>query len=236
MNADVHALAGAYVLDALSPLETDRFARHLAECPACRLEVPELQAAAAQMGVAVAERPPEALRARVLRAVQTTRQASSSAGPLRRRRMSRLLAAAAAVLLILGLGVLALRPAFDDGGQASDNHVMAVMHAPDARSSTTGVHGGGSITVISSRRMAAAVVMGERLPPLDRAHDYQLWLVGRSGDVRSTGMLIDGSRSGHAGPMMVKGVRPGDQIALSMERAGGSRRPTTPLLAMSRRT
>jgi anti-sigma-K factor RskA len=233
MNADVHALAGAYALDALSPQEADRFARHLAECPACQLEVPELQAAAAQLGVAAAEQPPDALRARVLGAAQATRQLPPV---VRRRWVSRVLAAAAAVLLIVGLGLLALRPVLDDGGPAIDNHVMAVMHAPDARSSTTDVRGGGSITVISSRKMAAAVVMGERLPRLDPLHDYQLWLVDRAGDVRSTGMLIDGSRSGHTGPMMVKGVRPGDQIALSMERSGGSQRPTMPWLAMTRRT
>jgi hypothetical protein len=36
--------------------------------------------------------------------------------------------------------------------------------------------------------------------------------------------------------MMIEGVHPGDQIALTMERSGGADRPTMPLLAMTKRT
>jgi len=250
MSVDVHALAGAYALNALPPDEAAAFAEHLADCAPCRLEVAELQATAAQLGAAVAEEPPDGLRARVLNVVRNTRQSppltphdAADAGqddkraPGRRTHTRHLLLSAAAVLLFLGLGALALRPVLDhNAGTEADNHVMAVMHATDARTSTTGVRGGGSITVISSRKMAAAVVMGDRLPPVGRGHDYQLWLVDRAGDTRSTGMLIDGSRPQPTGPMMVEGVRPGDHIALTMERAGGSTRPTMPLLAMTKQT
>jgi anti-sigma-K factor RskA len=253
MNADVHALAGAYALNALPPEEAAAFAEHLAHCTPCRLEVAEMQATAAQLGVAAAEEPPEALRERVMNVVRHTRQAPplthdraaehtgqgaiAEATGHRRRLSATLLSAAAAVVLVLGLGVLLLGPVLDHtGGTDADNHVMAVMHAPDARTSTTDVRGGGSITVISSRKMAAAVVMGERLPMLDAEHDYQLWLIGRTGTTRSTGMLIDASSHRPTGPMMVEGVRPGDHIALTMEHAGGSARPTMPLLAMTERT
>jgi len=253
MNADVHALAGAYALNALPPDEAAAFVQHLADCTACRAEVAELQATAAQLGVAVAEEPPESLRERVVDVVRRTRQApplthhtaAGTTGPVstvgargaRRPPRSWLFAVAAAVLLVLGIGVLLARPALDeDAGTEADNHVMAVMHAPDARTSVADVRGGGSITVISSRKMAAAVVMGQRLPAIDAHHDYQLWLIDRDGRARSTGVLLGGSRRGPTGPMMLEDVRPGDHIALTMERSGGATRPTMPLLAMTRRT
>jgi len=258
MNADVHALAGAYALNALPPDEAAAFAEHLLDCSPCRLEVAELQATAAQLGVAAAEEPPETLPGRVMHAVRQTRQApppaghgdadgagsgtsSGAPGGVRRRRRRRrrralVLSSAAAVAIVLGLGLLVLRPIVGGLGETdTDSHVMAVMHAPDARTSTTGVRGGGSLTVISSRKMGAAVVMGDRLPALDPNHDYQLWLVDRAGRPRSTGMLIDASEPRPTGPMMVEGIHPGDHIALSLERTGGSARPTMPLLAMTRR-
>lgn len=251
MSVDVHALVGAYALNALPPDEAAAFAVHLADCVPCQLDVADLQATAARLGAAVAEEPPAGLRARVMNVVRNTRQspplthqqradagAGEAATPLGRSTRTRhLLLSAAAVLVILGLGALALRPVLDHSATTeADNHVMAVMHAPDARTSTTDVRGGGSITVISSRTMAAAVVMGDRLPPVGRDHDYQLWLIDRAGNARSTGMLIDGSRPQHTGPMMLEGVRPGDHIALTMERDGGSARPSMPLLAMTKRT
>jgi anti-sigma-K factor RskA len=73
MNPDVHTLAGAYALDALGPEERLEFEAHLAECPACRADVVEFTATAAQLG-AVEEVPPDGLRARVLAKVSEVRQ------------------------------------------------------------------------------------------------------------------------------------------------------------------
>jgi anti-sigma-K factor RskA len=66
---DVHALSGAYALDAVSESERKRFERHLARCAACRREVSGLQEAASRFAVAVGTRPPAGMRARVLEAV-----------------------------------------------------------------------------------------------------------------------------------------------------------------------
>src|SRR5262245_38893611 len=115
MNADVHALAGAYAMDALPDNEAVAFTAHLEQCPACRQEVAELQATAAQLGLAATAPPSTQLRDRVLHAVHQTRQVPPVAPPAdveRRRRWwtPRLLGAAAAVLLILGAAVLAVRP------------------------------------------------------------------------------------------------------------------------------
>ena len=54
MRPDVHALAGAYALDALPADEQQRFERHLASCEACAEEVRGLAETAALLGEAAA--------------------------------------------------------------------------------------------------------------------------------------------------------------------------------------
>ena len=58
MTQDLHALSGAYALDALDPQEAQHFEEHLDHCAACRREVVEFQATAAQLGEATATTPP----------------------------------------------------------------------------------------------------------------------------------------------------------------------------------
>ncbi|MGP3928249.1 anti-sigma factor [Streptomyces sp. 8N616] len=74
VNADVHTLTGAYVLDALSPQEREAFEEHLAECEACAREVQELRATAAQLGLAVAVPVPPGMKDEVMRRITTVRQ------------------------------------------------------------------------------------------------------------------------------------------------------------------
>jgi anti-sigma-K factor RskA len=245
MNADVHALAGAYAMDALPEDESAAFAMHLEQCASCRQEVAELRATAAQLGIAATAPPPEQLRERVLQAAQQTRQVpprTPTAYPSRRRgspgrRMPRLLAAAAAAVLVVGALLLGLRPLLSqDADTAQQDQIMAVMKAPDARSVIAPLRGGGSMTIVSSRAMRQAVVLGERLPRLDRAHDYQLWLVNRTGSARPAHVLLDGEGKPSTGPNLVKGVRPGDQLAITQEPKGGSEQPTSAPLAITHGT
>lgn len=66
LRRNQHELAGAYAVDALDGAERNRFARHLATCPACPAEVRWLAATAAELGLAAAATPPPALKGRVL--------------------------------------------------------------------------------------------------------------------------------------------------------------------------
>lgn len=234
MNADVHALAGAYALDALPPEEAATFAEHLADCGACQQEVAELQITAAQLGLGLSQAPPPALRDRVLRAVHQTRQVPPITPPgdldARRRRPSpRLLAAAAALLVVLGGAVLAIRPALDGADPTPSDAVAAVLNAPDAQSATARLRGGGSMTVVSSDRLDRAVVLGDDLPSLAPDRVYQLWLVNPEGEARSADVLI-GPDTTAVTSRLVRGVRARDSIAITREPAGGSQQPTmTPL-------
>ena len=63
--SDIHALSGAYAVDALDDLERARFERHLAGCEACRHEVDSLREAAALLPETTTVEPSAALRDRL---------------------------------------------------------------------------------------------------------------------------------------------------------------------------
>src|SRR3954447_26789322 len=120
MSSDVHTLSGAYALDALTPEEAEEFAQHLARCESCRVEVREIEEAAARMGAAEAKVPPPELKPRVLAAIDRTPQlrprtaeqgtAARSSVPSRRtggpRRWLTWVGSAAAAVVLIGIGVV----------------------------------------------------------------------------------------------------------------------------------
>ncbi len=73
MSEDIHALSGAYAVDALDDVERARFERHLAGCTACQAEVESLVAAASELSVLTEVSPPASLKAKVLAEIATVR-------------------------------------------------------------------------------------------------------------------------------------------------------------------
>ena len=82
MNSDIHALSGAYVVDALDDLERARFETHLADCADCREEVRTLSEAASLLGASASAAPPAGLRDRVLADIATVRPLPPVARPV----------------------------------------------------------------------------------------------------------------------------------------------------------
>src|SRR5262249_34563229 len=161
---DLHTLAGAYALDALTDLERAGFARHMAECAACATEVAELTETAARMGAATASTPPPGLRAPVLADTSRTRQVryprparATRSDAAARWRSRSLIAAAAAVLAVAGLGTVwtveehRLRTARDQVAavQAQQERVDSILTASDVtvHTSTTATGGRGTVAV-----------------------------------------------------------------------------------------
>lgn len=70
---DVHALSGAYALDALDASETRAFEEHLLTCSDCLVEVAELRAAAATLSTLSATEPGAHVRNAVLAGIQQVR-------------------------------------------------------------------------------------------------------------------------------------------------------------------
>jgi Anti-sigma-K factor rskA/Putative zinc-finger len=239
-DQELHTLAGAYVLDAVSDDERVRFAAHLAGCAQCRDEVDELREAAARLGTAQSVRPRPELREPTIRAAYRTRQMgpvtaedepglrpASGAGP-RRKRATRGLVAAAAVAIAAGIGIGTHY--VDMQHQLAINRVDAVLSAPDALMRTAPIGSGGMAIVVSSRRehMAVFIAHGLRRPP--PASRYELWLMGPRGE-RAAGMLAIHPK-GMAGPALIAGQSAGDMVGLTIEPESGSSRPTSPPVVM----
>jgi anti-sigma-K factor RskA len=88
--------------------------------------------------------------------------------------------------------------------------------------------GGGSATIVMSHTRHALVFTAADLRALPASRGYELWLIGPSGD-RAVGMLPP-ARHGMTGPVVASGLRGGDRLALTAEPAGGTSRPTAPMM------
>jgi anti-sigma factor RsiW len=241
MSADLHTLTGAYAAHALSGGERLAFERHLAACPACAQEVRELTETAARLGAAVAARPPAVLWERVRAEVVATRQLAPVVGRAERhrrvergralaglrsgrRRLPPLLAAAAA-LLVAAVSVTALNLGLPGRSERPVDLVAAVLGAPDARRVVAALPGGpGQAAVVVSREQGRAVFQASGLPPAPAARTYQLWLVDRSGP-RPAGLVEAGG--GRVTRLLDGRVTGTEQVAMTVERRGGAKRPTS---------
>jgi anti-sigma-K factor RskA len=238
---ELHALAGAFVLDAVTPDERDGFTAHLGQCVQCRTDVAELRETAARLGTAQAVTPPSELRAATLRAArQTSQLAPALPGPAllggalpgrARPRLPRMLAAAAVVALIVTGVALGTHYADESGRPGRPSGLIeAVLDAPDAVMRTAPVGTGGLAVVVTSRHEDMGVFMAHGLRALPTSRRYEVWLMGPRGD-REAGLLTVRGH-GMARPVLVGPMHPGDMVAVTIEPASGSLRPTSPPLVM----
>jgi anti-sigma-K factor RskA len=233
---DIHALSGAYAVDALDDIERAGFERHLAECAECRAEVASLREAAALLAETTATEPPAALRDRVLADITKVRPLppeTPAARPVptrrRQRRGARLLAAAAAVVVLGGGAAVVWQQPWQDGTSQPPSATDAVLSAPDARSTSLDFPGGASATVTHSDSLGKAVIVTQKMPPPPEGKVYQLWL-----DQPGKGMVS-------AGLMPVKAdqevLLAGDAATatgagITVEPEGGSTSPTSAPIAL----
>jgi anti-sigma-K factor RskA len=233
MTADIHALTGAYALDAVSGAERAEFERHLAECESCTQEVAELQDTAARLGLAATAEAPADLKTRVLDQISTVRQLSpeTTVAPLRRsdrgRLAVRLSTMAAAVLLVaaVGLGVVVVRQNQQlDETRTQAAEMSAILRAGDAQVLSLDAGGAGRMTVAMSRSQERMLLLADELSDPPSGHDFQVW-AGHDGAMVSAGFLDpdDGDAQ-----LAVSGFGDADQIAVTVEPDGGSDQPTQP--------
>ena len=239
---DLHGLTGAYALDALTGLELDQFEHHLHRCPPCENEVRGFRETATRLAMAVAVRPPPALRERVLAAASVTRQLPPEVGqvpqarlrPARNLWLTRLAVgvAAAAVAAAVALGVVQSSTQQRlDQAQAENRSVAAVLAAPDARLAARHTTAGGVATVVASPSRHALVISTSGLPVLSGGKVYELWFV--SGQTARPAGLLPAPASGRTSPLLASGLAAGDAVALTVEPAGGTSHPTTkPIVVM----
>jgi Anti-sigma-K factor rskA, C-terminal len=229
-------------MDAIPAADRARFERHLTGCEECAREIASLREATARLATATAVPPPPGLKERVLAAAAQTRQhapeAAVTAGQARmgwrpRRPLRRLTVAVAAVAAAVAVGAAVVFGVSNGSmrdqisqDQASSQQIVAVLTARDATMRTGGVRGGGAVTIVMSHAMDALVFTAVGLHALPASRGYELWLVGPAGD-RPVTMLPSTAMTG---PVIASGLRPGDHLALTAEPAGGTARPTTPMM------
>jgi anti-sigma-K factor RskA len=243
MTADLHALSGAYVLDAVDDIERAAFARHLVECEPCRLEVAEFQEVAARLGE-LDEPPPPHLRDSVLAIVGQTRQIGAAepvprdtasaawAGRAERWRRATLGVAAAAVLAVAATWVVMDQRVSDEQAQVRSlrserERIYAVMNAKDVRMRGADMPDGGRIAaaVSDTERGGVAMLAGLSSPPAGQT--YQLWVVA-GGTAAPAGVLPVGVNGGTLAFDWSPGA---DTFSITREPAGGSAAPTMAPLA-----
>jgi anti-sigma-K factor RskA len=240
---DLHDLAALYVLDALTPEETQNFEHHLADCDACQKEVADMRDVTMQLSRSVQAEPPPSLRASVLAGIALTTQdqtalslpdsPSGTVVPLHRRLTSRLpyLVAAAAVLLAVGFGGWGLQSR-DDAHQAQDRQaqIEQLLVTPDVRSFTAPVASGGTATVLLSQIRNRAVFVAGGLPTLPADKVYELWTI--SGDPVPAGTFSAGTKTSLV--TLPHAALNAATVAVTVEPKGGSDHPTTkPIVALS---
>ena len=233
MSGDIHALSGAYAIDALDDIERAEFERHLAQCADCRAEVDGLRAAAAEMSSLTAVTPPPDLRARVLADAATVRplppRVSGHRAP--RRRLTALVAAAAAAVVLAGAGGAVVWHPWEHPitVPGSMTPVQRVIAAPDAQRFDTSVAGGGMLTLYRSESLNAAAVVAHGMPVAPTGKVYQLWLEDAQGTMHPAGLMAGGP---DASIVLDGAADPAKGAGVTVEPAGGSKAPTTKPIAL----
>lgn len=231
MNADVHTLTGAYVLDAVTDEERAAFERHLAECETCAQEVVELRETATRLALAANEDPPPRMRELVFASIREVRQDPPHEPPVAevvrltpRRWPLRLATTAAAAFLAVAatLGVLLAQQQDDlDAVRAQSQAVAEILRADDA-TVTTVDDSGARMTMVVSKSENRMYLYAKDLPAPPAGHTYQAWVMGD--EFISAGLLTvaDGQAS-----LDVHGINAGNALGITVEPEGGSDQPTT---------
>ena len=240
MSADVHGLAGAYALDALPDDERAFFERHLAVCDTCRADVAELTETAARLGSAAASTPPPGLRDRILAAADVTRQlppepeheleAPAPSAWNRFRDRALMPVAACLVLVVVALSGMVINLRQQVGQESGpDAAVVAVLGAGDLETVELDMAGGGPGRFLYSPSEDQGVLVAAGMPDVADDQTYELWLIHDGTPVPAGLFRPDGSGAAVA---PVEGiVRGAELVAVTVEPAAGSKRPTGEILA-----
>ena len=253
----VHALTGAYVLDAVDDDEREAFEQHLAVCNDCREEVLSLRSAVARMPAVSAVAPPPELRANILSAIAAVRplpplpeeDAPPPAAPIepssgrhdelaarranRRASRWRLVAAAAAVVALGGVSWGLLAPE-DLGGREigviereSDVQLAELMSAPDLQVYTSAAGEGVQGTVLRSDSLGTAAMLLQDLPEVGDDQEFQAWNI--VGETPASAGVFSAA-DGTATVLLEGDVTDAEVIAVTVEPVGGSDQPTGDIL------
>jgi anti-sigma-K factor RskA len=222
----VDELIAGQALYALSAHDEERVALHVAECDRCRRQLREVEALAASLAYAVpATAPPPDLRDRVLAAVEPVVEAAparptgGAARPAPRSRTwswwPRVSAVAVPALAaaVVGLAIW----------NVSLHSDLSGLHSQLFHGTTGHLRGVGNV-VVKSDGNATLYASVRAAPP---GKTYEAWVI--RGKVALPAGLFKGG--GTVNLKLSRDARPGDVIAVTVEPAGGTRKPTSAPIA-----
>lgn len=235
MSSEIHALSGAYAVDAVNDLERAEFERHLAECSDCRAEVASLREATVTLAHQASAPAPESLRGSVLAEIAkvrplppvTTRTVPQEGGA--RRWFPALVAAA--VLTVVGIGGAVWQP-WNPSDETTQSQLTAserVLQDPDAERISLDFADGANATVTRSKAEGRAVITTSDMAPAPDGKVYELWLQQEDGTMVAAGLmptkadqtvLLEGDADAAVG------------AGITIEPAGGSPEPTSDPIAL----
>lgn len=228
---DLMSLATPYALHALPAAEVAEIDRRLADAPPgvaeeFDAEVRAVRETMAVIAAATAIEPPPGLRAEILRQIADDPVRTLPAQPRERRWSRAALAGAAAVVIGLGaVGVgYALRPAAPSVSTAQE-----IFAAPDVRTVSGEIPGGGTATVVFSRDRNAGVLVMNNVTPPQSGTVYQMWLIGEDGP-HSAGTM-DQEAVAPSTTAVLPDLGGSQTLAFTVEPPGGSTQPTSPVFA-----
>jgi len=250
VKESLHALSGAYVVDALDDAERAAFEEHLPGCRDCQAEVASLREAVVLMADDSAQTPPPSLRASVLSGISTIRplppeidqdkpaepaEPASESGlatvvPMRNRRRFRIasLAAAAAILAVVGVGAV-VQPWQDNSSTQTVSAADKVLSASDAKHYEVKFGDGSSATVVRSLSKGKAVLVTDDMAAPPKGKVFELWLQDSTGHMSPAGLV---SKAG-SNKLLLKGdAAKATGVGITVEPEGGSAQPTTDPIAL----
>lgn len=252
MTGSLHALSGAYAVDALDDAERAAFERHLAQCPDCQQEVASLREATALMADDAVMTPPPGLRDSVLAGIknirpippQTDSVPSTASAPEtaaeddadlapvlpmrpRRRRIASLVAAAAAILAVAG-GVV-LQPWQDDPGTNEMSPADQVLAAEDVQHVSIDFDDGSKATVFHSPKQGRAVLVTDNMAAPPKGKAFELWLQDDAGAMVPAGLM---KKPGDNKVLLKGNAAKATGVGITVEPEGGSEEPTTEPIAL----
>jgi anti-sigma-K factor RskA len=231
-NGRFEELKDAYVLGALPEEERREFEEYLAAHPERQAEVDELGAVAGLLALSPQEHEPSPeLRSRILDAVGAEAVRPRAAG--RRSALAwigellgaRNLALGAATLLVIGLfsWSMLLR------GEVQDlqGRVQSLQSQPQGPQMVelggTGTEQGARAELVTLEGDRAVLVV-ENMPPVPEEKTYQIWVI--ENDVPKPSGLFE-PRQDSVAAVVEHPLEGGDVVAVTVEPAGGSPKPTT---------
>ncbi|WP_433654105.1 RskA family anti-sigma factor [Nocardia sp. CA-128927] len=227
---DLLELAYPYAMDAVAELERRTIEHRLRDADQATADafatiVSGVRETLAALTVLDATSPPPDLETTLLRALD---EATGVSGKSRHRfERMRWLAAAVAVVVAIAAGVGVLVQRNTDPGRPELTAQM-VLEQPDVLVKSVPVAGGGTLTVRTSARIAAATVSFESVSVPPPNHSYQVWLIPLGGTARSAKVMTELPATG---PAMVTRFDAIDTLAVTVEPTAGSPQPTTDAIA-----